>query len=55
MSCNHELEHVWETEFSPWVVRFLLDHPKGMGELPYAAGLPEGVYPAYCEVVSAEE
>ncbi len=54
MSCNHNLEHVWEAEFTPWVVRFMLDHPKGINELPYAGGLPEGVYPDYCEVVNAE-
>jgi hypothetical protein len=54
IACNHGLEHVWEPEFSPWVIRFLLDHPKGINELPYAGGLPEGVYPDYCEVLSAE-
>ena len=54
VSCNHNLEHVWETEFTPWAVRFMLDHPKGINELPYAAGLPDGVYPDYCEVVNAE-
>nr|ADI18896.1 hypothetical protein [uncultured delta proteobacterium HF0010_08B07] len=51
---NHDLEHVWETKFIPWVVRFLLDHPKGINELPYAVGLPDGAHPDYCEVVSAE-
>ena len=54
VSCNHGLEHVWNTDFTPWIVRFLLDHPRGIGELPYAAGLPEGVYPDYCEIVSAD-
>lgn len=54
MGCNHGEEHNWRANFSPWVVRFLLDHPKGIGELPYAAGLPEGVYPDYCEIYRGE-
>ena len=54
MACNHGQEHNWLPEFTPWVLSFLLDHPRGLGELPYAVGLPEGVYPDYCEVVTAE-
>ena len=54
MACNHGQEHEWLPEFTPWVLRFLLDHPRGIGERPYAGGLPEGVYPDYCEVVTAE-
>ena len=51
MACNHRQEHNWLPEFTPWVIQFLLDHPRGPGGSPYAMGLPEGVYPGYCEVI----
>jgi hypothetical protein len=54
MACDHGQEHNWRAEFTPWVIRFLLDHPRGLGELPYADALPDGVYPDYCEVIEAE-
>jgi len=47
VACNHGLEHVWELSFTPWVLRFLLDHPRDLGAEPYAEGLP-AVFPDYC-------
>ena len=54
---NTDLEdtHLWLPDFSPWVIQFLMDHPKGLDELPYAEGLPEGVYPDYCEIPMIED
>ena len=47
VACNHGLEHVWERDFTPWVLRFLLDHPRTLESEPYADGLP-GSFPDYC-------
>ena len=51
ISCNHGTGHSLVPEFSPWVLRFLLDHPRGVDPDPYAAGLPDA-FPGFCEVVS---
>ncbi|MCA9547715.1 MAG: hypothetical protein KC613_25100, partial [Myxococcales bacterium] len=53
VGCNHGLGHDWLPEWTPWVLDFLLDHPKGVGPEPYAAGLP-AQFPEFCAVVEAE-
>lgn len=52
VACNHGLEHEIFAEFIPWAVRFLKDHPRGVTPEPYAGGLPDGVFPDYCEIAS---
>ena len=47
VACNHGLEHVWEVDFTPWVLRFLLDHPRDLEAEPYADALPP-IFPDYC-------
>ncbi len=49
VTCNHNMEHVWEAEFTPWALRYLFDHPKGAAA-PYAAALPDA-FPDYCNFV----
>ena len=41
--------HTWPTEGATWMVRFLLDHPRGVMPLPYVDGLPESM-PEYCAI-----
>jgi predicted esterase len=50
VSCDHGQEHNWDPEFSSWVIRFLIDHPKNIEGIPYAEGLPTEEYPDYCEI-----
>jgi len=47
--CNHGAEHVWYREFTPWVLRFLLDHPYDVAPEPYAERLPDA-FPDYCSI-----
>jgi hypothetical protein len=47
--CNHGAEHVWYREFTPWVLRFLLDHPYDVAPEPYAEMLPDA-FPDYCSI-----
>ncbi len=51
LTCNHGQEHKWLPEFSPWALKFLLDHPKDLAQEPYTSteSLPE-VYPDYCMI-----
>ncbi len=49
VACNHGQEHKWLPEFTPFALKFLLDHPKGITPEPYAAGLPAEL-PAFCEI-----
>jgi predicted esterase len=51
LTCNHGQEHKWLPEFSPWVLKFLLDHPKDLAQEPYTSTetLPD-VYPDYCMI-----
>ncbi len=54
VTCNHGDAHHWPTpELTFAVVRFLLDHPKGVDPLPYLAGLPEG-FPESCGIATAD-
>ena len=49
-TCDHGLGHELESEFWPWVLQFLDDHPEGAeNPSPYAQGLPK-VFPDYCSV-----
>lgn len=47
--CDHGLMHDFRTEFWPWALRFMLDHPRGADTSAYAAMLPD-VFPDYCTV-----
>ena len=50
VTCDHGQGHDWWPEFSPWMVRFLLDHPRTVETSPYAAdGLPD-LFPDFCQV-----
>jgi predicted esterase len=53
VDCNHNQEHKWLPEFSPWVLQFLLDHDKTVAEgtSPYAGTLTD-VYPDYCQIMN---
>ncbi|MBU0553079.1 hypothetical protein KKB55_08255 [Myxococcota bacterium] len=44
--CEHTLGHTWSSDFTPWVLRFLLDHPKGA---TLYDSLPES-FPDYCAI-----
>jgi predicted esterase len=47
--CDHGQGHYFDATFWPWVLQFLLDHPRGVTPEPYAGGLP-AVFPDYCEI-----
>ena len=47
VKCDHGLGHELLAEFWPWNMEFLLAHPKGVFESPFAGGLPDR-FPAYC-------
>ena len=47
VACNHNMGHVLEPDFWPWMVRFLADHAGGA--TPYGDTLPD-IYPDYCEI-----
>ena len=49
VTCDHGRGHTWDADFSPWVVRFLLDHPKGSAEA-YAEGSLPDVFPDFCAI-----
>ena len=49
VSCNHRAEHAWHPQFTPWVLRFLFDHPFDVAPEPYAEMLPD-VFPDYCVI-----
>ncbi len=53
VGCDHGQGHDWQPAWTPWVLDFLLDHPKGLAEEPYAAGLPMA-FPDFCNIVAAE-
>lgn len=46
-ACDHGLGHTLDPSFWPWVLQFLLEHPRGVAPEPYAAGLPP-TFPGYC-------
>ena len=48
-TCDHGLGHELEADFWPWIMEFLLDHPQGLTEEPYADALP-GDFPEYCSL-----
>ncbi len=48
VACNHGEEHAWATAGSEWMLRFALDHPRGVTPPPYADGLPDA-FPEFCE------
>jgi predicted esterase len=50
VACNHELGHVIDVEWWPWVFAFFADHPMTEAGAPYAeTGLPEA-FPDFCLV-----
>lgn len=51
LACNHGQGHEWMSEFTPWALKFLLDHPRTLVDEPYAAGIPEG-FPEYCVIAT---
>lgn len=49
VTCNHGLGHELSSDFWPWVMDFLGDHPRGVDPEPYEAGLPPS-FPGYCVI-----
>lgn len=49
VACDHGLGHELDPTFWPWVLGFLIDHPRDLVSEPYAGGLPSP-FPAYCQV-----
>ncbi len=50
VACEHDGGHSYDPSFWDFTLPFLLDHPRGVAEEPYAAGLPEA-YPDWCWIV----
>lgn len=51
VGCDHGLGHTLDPSFWPWVLQFLVDHPRDRASEPYAGGLPP-VFPDYCALES---
>lgn len=49
VGCDHGLGHTLSPDFWPWVMPFLLEHPRDLASEPYATELPPG-FPAYCSI-----
>lgn len=53
VACDHGEGHVRKAEWTSYAVRFMLDHPKAVGESPYLVdGLPD-VFPDFCTIRTA--
>lgn len=50
VACEHDGGHSYDSSFWAFTLPFLLDHPRGLVEEPYADGLPEA-YPDWCWIV----
>lgn len=49
VGCDHGLGHTLDPSFWPWVLQFLVDHPRDLASEPYVGGLP-AVFPDYCAI-----
>lgn len=49
LGCDHGLGHTLDPSFWPWVLQFLVDHPRDLASEPYVGGLP-AVFPSYCVI-----
>ena len=47
VQCDHGMMHEFSTDFWPWGLQFMLDHPKGADTAAYESALPD-VFPDYC-------